>query len=367
MRKVCCVSPTYFAPESVLGGGERYAEELARALARSGEVEARFVSFGKRALREAPEPGFERSILRSWTRDLMTPFSPRLFRELKGADVIHCFQRNVLPTFLAAWWGWRKGVPVFVTDLGGGGWTPGYQIEIDRWVAAELPISAYAAADLARSGRRFEVIYGGVDLDRYPQRPLADHDGSVVFLGRILPHKGIHLLIEALPAEVPLHVVGSGSDPAYLDRLRTLATGKSVTFHGALDDDRAIALLQRAMALVHPTPVDPDGSAGARELFGLALVEAMACGTPVVASRAASLPEIVVNGETGILFTANDPISLEAAISRLSADPKLWHEMSAAARRRVEAKFTWRAVADRCLVAYRNAGADREDRLSCAS
>ncbi len=363
MRKIRCISPTYFAAESVLGGGERFAEELSRALAQSGAAEVRFVSFGSRALRERPEPALERSILRSWTRDPMTPFSPHLFRELVGADVIHCFQRNVLPTFLAAWWGHRHKVPVFVTDLGGGGWTPGYQIDVARWVAAELPISAYAAADLARLGRRFEVIYGGVDLSRYPPRPQEEHNGSVVFLGRILPHKGIHLLIEALPPEVPLHVVGSSSDNAYLDRLRTSAVDKSVHFHGALNDDQVIALLQRAMALVHPTPVDADGSAGVRELFGLALVEAMACGAPVIASRAASLPEIVVDGETGILFSANDPLSLAAAISRLSADPKLWHTLSAAARQRVEANFTWRAVAERCLVAYRNAGGDREDHL----
>lgn len=360
--KICCVSPTFFAAESVLGGGERFAEELARALARNG-AEVRFVSFGRRALREHPEPALERSILRSWTRDPMTPFSPHLFRELRDADVIHCFQRNVLPTFLAAWWGRRKGVPIFVTDLGGGGWTPGYQIEISNWVAAELPISAYAASGLARSGRRFEIIFGGVDLDRYRLRPQNDHDGSVVFLGRLLPHKGIHLLIEALAPDVPLHVVGSGNDDAYLDRLRTLATGKSVIFHGALSDDRVIALLQRAMALVHPTPVDRDGSAGVRELFGLALVEAMACGTPVIASRAASLPEIVVNGETGILFPANDLASLKAAIARLATDSTLWHAMSVAARQRVEAIFTWGAVAERCLNAYRHAGVDR---VACA-
>src|SRR6185295_8505757 len=169
--KIRCVSPTYFAAESVLGGGERYAEELARALARTGEVEVRFIGFGPRGFRERPEPGLERVILRNWTRAKMTPFSPHLGRELAGADTVHCFQRNVLPTFLAAWWGHRRDIPIFVSDLGGGGWTPGYQIDIARWVTAELPISEYAATGLDRSGRRYEVIYGGVDLSRYPPRP----------------------------------------------------------------------------------------------------------------------------------------------------------------------------------------------------
>jgi len=360
--RLACISPTYFAAESVLGGGERFAEELSRALAESGGTEVRFVSFGRRALRERPEPALERSILRSWTRDSMTPFSPRLFRELAGADVIHCFQRNVLPTFLAAWWGSRRGVPVFVSDLGGGGWTPGYQIDIARWVTAELPISAYAAADLARAGRRYEVIYGGVDLSRYPPRPRPDHDGSVVFLGRILPHKGIHHLIEGLPAEVPLHVVGSVADAGYLARLQQLAAGKTVAFHHGLDDAGIISLLGRAMALVHPTPTDRDGSAGANELFGLALVEAMACGAPVVASRAASLPEIVVDGETGLLVPPNDPAAIAAAVREINADRARWTSMSAAARKRVEERFTWRRVAERCLAAYADLGGVRPKR-----
>ncbi|MEP7011509.1 MAG: glycosyltransferase family 4 protein [Acidobacteriota bacterium] len=349
------MSPTYFAPESVLGGGERYAEEVTRALARSGEAEVRFISFGSRALRERPEPGLERSILRSWTRDPMTPFSPWLGRELRGADAIHCFQKNVLPTFLAARWGHRRGLPVFVSDLGGGGWTPGYQIDIGHWIAAELPISAYAAAGDSTAASR--VLYGGVDLDRYPARGRAEHDGSVVFLGRILPHKGIHFLIEGLPEGVPLKVIGSVADAEYLNRLRSLAAGKEVAFLQGLSDAEVIERLGRAMALVHPTPVGPDGSAGAHELFGLALVEAMACGTPVIASRAASLPEIVDDGASGLLVPPNDPSAIAAAIAILRDDPALWVRMSATARRTVEERFTWRRVAERCLAAYQAAGA----------
>ncbi len=353
-----CVSPTYFGPDSVLGGGERFAEELARELARTPGVAAvKLVAFGASARREFPVPGLERVILRSWTRAKLTPFSPHLFRELAGADVIHCFQRNVLPTFLSAWWGHRKRIPVFVTDLGGGGWTPGYQIDIACWVAADLPISEYAAGEPTHAGRRVQVIYGGVDLDRYPPRTKSEHDGSIVFLGRILPHKGIHVLIEGLPPSVPLQVIGTSTDPTYMQHLRSLATGKEVAFLEGLSDSEVVARLGRTMALVHPTPVDAEGSAGAHELFGLALVEAMACGAPVIASRAASLPEIVTDGETGLLIPPNDPEAIAAAIGQLRADPVLWASMSTAARRRVEERFTWSRVAERCLAAYRELGA----------
>jgi glycosyltransferase involved in cell wall biosynthesis len=349
------VTPTWFSPESVLGGGERFAEELARAMAERAEV--KLVSFGPREIRETPRPGYERVILRSWTRDRMAPFAPGLLRELRGADVVHCHQFFVLPTFLAALLGRLRGSRVFISDLGGGGWTPGYQIDQSRWIAAHLPISEHAARHLPHGrNQRYRVIYGGVDLDRHPMRPEPAHDGSAVFLGRVLPHKGIHFLIEGLPPEVPLHLVGPTPDPEYLDRLRSLAEGKDVRFHGSLSDAEVVERLGRAMALVHPTPVDERGSAGVHELFGLALVEAMARGCPVIASDAASLPEIVTPEANGLLVPPNRPEAIGEAILRLRRDPELWARLARGARRTVEERFTWDKVVDRCLTAYAEAG-----------
>jgi glycosyltransferase involved in cell wall biosynthesis len=291
-------------------------------------------------------------VLRSRTRDLMTPFSPGLFNELRGADVIHCHQYFSLPTFLASLNGRVRRRPVFVSDLGGGGWTPGYQIDQSRWIAAHLPLSEYAAQRLPGRNRRHRVIWGGVDLARYAARETAVHDGSVVFLGRLLPHKGVHFLIEGLPPGVPLQVIGPEPDAAYAARLRELASGRDVRFHGALSDAEVIDRLGRPMALVHPTPVDAAGSARAYELFGLALVEAMARGCPVIASNVASLPEIVEPGQSGLLVPPNDPAAIGRAIEQLRDDPELWRRMSAGARQRVEDRFTWERVVDRCLEAY---------------
>jgi glycosyltransferase involved in cell wall biosynthesis len=348
--KVCHVSPTYFAPESIVGGGERFAEELARTM--SSRAEVKLVSFGPRAFRERLGPSYERVVLASWSRQKMVPFSPRLFRELRGADVIHCHQYFVLPTFLSALLGRIQGSRVFVSDLGGGAWTPGFHVDQSRWIAAHLPISEYAARSLPGKNQRCRVIYGGVDPERYRMRPRPGHDGSVAFLGRLLPHKGIHVLIEGLPAGMTLHVLGPAPDPAYLERLRALGAGKDVRFHHGLSDTEVVPFLQRAMALVHPTPVGTDGSAGANELFGLALVEAMACGCPVVASRVASLPEIVEDGETGLLVPPNSPGAIAEALGRLAADAALWRRLSLGARARVEARFTWERVVDACLEAY---------------
>ena len=83
------------------------------------------------------------------------------------------------------------------------------------------------------------------------------------------------------------------------------------------------------------------------------LVEAMARGCPVIASDAASLPEIVEHGVCGLLVPPNDPAAIGRAIGQLRDDPELWRRMSAAARLRVEETFTWTRVVDRCLEAYR--------------
>lgn len=320
----------------------------------------RFVSFGRRRLQEGAAgdgPGYERLILRSWTRAQQAPFSPRLLPALRGADVIHCYQYFSLPTFLACLIGRARGARVFVSDLGGGGWTPAYHFDQSRFLAAHLPLSRYAARALPGRNRRFRVIYGGVDLERCAMRATLTHDGSVVFLGRVLPHKGLHFLIAGLPPGTPLHVLGPAPDAAYLEELLLLAAGKPVDFQSGLADAEVVPYLQRAMALVHPTPLDAQGSARAHELFGLAVAEAMACGCPVVASDAASLPEIVADGETGCLVPPGDPAAIAAALVRLRDDAESWRRLAAAGRRRVAERFTWERVVESCLAAYAEAAA----------
>ena len=344
------VSPTYFAPESMIGGGERYAEELSAAMSRVANV--RFVSFGPRSFRQRVGERFERVVLKSWTRDKLTPFAPFFLRELRAARAVHCFQLNTLPTFLCALSCRVRGVPLFVTDFGGGGWTPGYQIDIGPWIAGHLPISAYAARMIPAGHKRSEVIYGGVDPNRFRPRADLSHDGRVAFLGRILPHKGIHHLVEGLPAGTPLDVIGPAMDPAYLDRLQRLAQGKEVRFLHGLSDEDVAERLRRAAVLVHPTPTDAQGNAGVNELLGLAVLEAMASNCPVVVSGAASLPELVEHGVSGLVVPPNDPAAIRRAVQALIGDPALWRRVAMAAGERVRRLFTWPKVVERCMRAY---------------
>jgi len=348
------LSPTYFSPDSIIGGGERYAEELSRAM--SLQVNVRFVSFGPQEIREKISPTFERIILKTRTAKKMTPFSEGLLGVLRGATVIHCHQYYVLPTFIAALFGRFSRKKIFISDLGGSGWTPAYRIDQSRWIEQHLPISLYAAKRLPGTNRQYTVIYGGVDTSFHTMRKEQKHDGSVVFLGRILPHKGVHYLIDGLPDDIELKIIGPVDDNAYLERLKRGAKGKKVTFLCNLSDGEIADHLRIAMALVHPTPVDENGDAGINELFGLAPVEAMASGCVPVLSAAASLPELIQDGISGMLVQPNKPMEIWNALQKLQKNPELWRKLSLEARDRVEKKFTWQQVVHRCFDAY---GMDR--------
>jgi glycosyltransferase involved in cell wall biosynthesis len=345
--RVVLVSPTCADTEIAQGGGERYVEELAKALAE--KVETRLVSFGRERKTERPKPGLERVILKSWTRDPLTPFAPGLRKAIRGFDVVHCFQYYTLPTFLACFFGHRQGSRVFVTDLGGGGWTPGYQIDQSRWIDGHFPISKYAATMLPRGRPKpVHVIYGGVDLDKFKMREKPEHDGSVAFVGRLLPHKGVHFLIDAMPPDRTLHLIGPVADKSYLADLHHRARGKRIEFHHGLCDSEMVGHLQRAMVYVHPTPLDDQGSAGVHELLGLAVLEAMACGAPVLAPNVGSLSELGAF-ESADAIEPNDTASISEGLNRLASVESGWNKISLSGRMRVEEQFTWQRAVSRLL------------------
>jgi glycosyltransferase involved in cell wall biosynthesis len=182
----------------------------------------------------------------------------------------------------------------------------------------------------------------------------------VLYLGRITPHKGLDRLLRALPAGATLTVAGStGHDRRPPEReyprlLAGLAVDRDVRFTGPVADEQLPALYRRAAVFVLPTvertcygrPV------AITELLGLSVLEAMASGTPVVASRTGGLPEVVRDGETGFLVTPGDAAELGDRIDRLLRDPKLAARMGQRARELVLERFTWERTAQRCLAAY---------------
>jgi glycosyltransferase involved in cell wall biosynthesis len=360
--RVIQVAPSVFGPDGLYGGGERYPLELARAVA--AEVDCRLVTFGPRPGRWREPGGLEVRVLRPLARlhrHPAQPVAPLLPAVLAGADVVHGHHFRSVPTRMAAVTARLRGAATAVTDHGLLGRTWGGLVHrlFDRYLA----VSRFSAELLGAPPARTQVIYGGADPQRFTPRPGTDRDG-VLFVGRLTPHKGIDRLIRALPAGAALRVAGGGGhDPRpperdYPQLLRRLAQDREVRFLGPVPEPALPDLYRRASVLVlpsvdrtcygRPVPVS--------ELLGLTALEAMASGTPVIASRIGGLAEVVVDGQTGFLVEPGDVAALQDRLALVLSDPALAARLGANARDLVVQRFTWRACAQRCLAAYRSLG-----------
>jgi glycosyltransferase involved in cell wall biosynthesis len=178
-------------------------------------------------------------------------------------------------------------------------------------------------------------------------------DLLVLGFGRLVEKKGFRYLIEAAARVSGVRVViaGEGDLRAELESL-ALASRAPVRFAGALDRDAMAAALQAADAVVVPSVVDRAGN-----VDGLpnTLLEALAAGRPVIASRVAGIPDVVKDGEHGLLVEAKDVNGLASALMRLRDDPALGGRLGRAARERVSASFSWDAAARAFEDCYRQA------------
>jgi glycosyltransferase involved in cell wall biosynthesis len=352
--RVAHLVPAPFDPDDgIIGGAERYAFELARHMA--DHVPTELISFGPRE-RSATVGNLRVRVLRAhYVRGQRTnPVSTELWRALGDATVVHCHQQHVLATSVAAFCSRLRRRRVFVTDLGGGGLDVSTYVSTDRWFHGHLHISEYSRKVSGHERNpRARVILGGVDTSMFAPHP---GDGeAVLFVGRLLPHKGVHDLIDSLPPRVPLRIIGRAMDAEYLNLLRARAAGKCVTFLHDVDDAGLVEEYRRAACVVLPSVyTTPDGRTTlVPELLGQTLLEAMACGRPAICTDVASMPEVVVDGETGCVVPPGNPAALGAAIGGVLADPAAAGRMGARGRARAVEHFSWSKVVERCLAAYR--------------
>jgi glycosyltransferase involved in cell wall biosynthesis len=191
---------------------------------------------------------------------------------------------------------------------------------VDRYVAN----SSITAARVQRYfGRRADVLHPPVELERFAPGPVGDH---YLALAELMAHKRLDLAVEAFNRlRRPLIVVGDGPE---MRRLRRLA-GPTVAFTGRIPDERVAQLLRSARALV----------VTAAEEFGIAAVEALASGRPVIALASGGALESVRDGETGVYYHRSDPAALAEAVAGFeprSIDPAV---CVAAAQRFGTARF----------------------------
>ncbi len=172
---------------------------------------------------------------------------------------------------------------------------PGIDIMIANSTVTQQRIKEYY-------GRASTVVYPPVSVDRFTPPPKTHRSGYIIW-GRHVPYKRFDLAIKAAnELGAPLTIVGSGPDT---DRLKSLA-GPTVTFTGRVSDEKLIELAQSAKAFLFPGEED----------FGIAAVEALAAGTPVIAYAKGGALDIVQDGESGVLFEEQTVDSLRDAILR---------------------------------------------------
>ena len=245
-----------------------------------------------------------------------------------------------------------------------------YEGRLQGWLLRRNLRHADAVAStseaMARQVRRLVPDIGpvavtpfGIDTERFapqPQPKPQPHSGIVIGTVKTLaPKYGIDLLLRAFAqvrsaanpsAALSLVIVGDGPQRAELEALsRTLGIAAQVRFVGAVPHAEVPQWLNRFDLYVAASRLDS-------ESFGVAVLEASACGLPVVVSDVGGLPEVVVQGETGSVVPREDVAALAQAIARLVAAPELRRRLGAAGRKRVLAHYGWPHSIDamlRCL------------------
>ena len=326
--RIAMIAPPYFdVPPKAYGGTEAVVADLADALVARGH---HVTVIG------AGEDGTSANFIPLWDRTiperLGQPY-PEVMHTLKvrqavtrlaideGVDIVH---DHTFAGPLNAWLYSELGLPTVVTVHG----------PLDDDLLPYYQALGHDAGLIAISDRQRELspqlnwvgrVHNSLRVDEWPfQHEKQDY---ALFLGRYAPYKGAHLAVEAAHrAGIPLVLAGKCDEPAekayFEERVAPLLHDCDTVF-GEADAVSKRRLLANARCLLFPVQWE--------EPFGMVMIEAMACGTPVVALRAGAVPEVVVDGVTGII--CDDPAQLDGAIGAArELDP-------AACRRHVATNF----------------------------
>lgn len=394
-------------PPHIYGGAGVHVEYLTRELARldNGEHTVSVLAFGEQSIREGnltvhgvrpdftlpfQDPRHEK-FMDTLARDLL------MVGSLRDIDVIHC---HTWYTHLAGCLARQlTGAPLVLTT---------HSLEPHRpWKVEQLGTAYQASTWIERTAyqnadgviavseamhadvqtlygvrpERIRVIHNGIDLDQYkptPDRAVLAHHGIdahkpyVLFVGRITRQKGIIHLVHAVPHLLPgTQVVLCAGAPdteeigremkEAVEQARRRTANPIVWIARMLPKEDIIPLYSQAALFVCPSVYEP---------FGIINLEAMACGTPVVASAVGGIKEVVVSEDTGLLvpfeprgdtdFEPRDAerfaLDLAAAINRLLDDPQCRRHMGQRSRERVERSFGWPSIARQTYDFYREVG-----------
>ncbi len=181
----------------------------------------------------------------------------------------------------------------------------------------------------------------------------------ILFVGRLIKLKGVHVLIKAMKRiiirypDTSLVIIGDG---VYMNSLHDLVSHlhleSLITFTGRISNQEVMTWYQKASIFVLPS-ISVDGQT---EGLGVVLLEAMAYGVPVIGSNIGGIPDIIKDGENGVLVTPDDPDELSDKIIHLLDDPQLQERISLAGLNTVRQKFNWETIGQKFVLKYNQMG-----------
>jgi len=213
--------------------------------------------------------------------------------------------------------------------------------------AAVVTVSEFNLQHLQRtygsSARHVRRLYNGLDLGRFPFREPRERPPRIVAVGRLVEKKGFAVLLEAAALMVgrgvafTVDLIGEGDlEEPLRQRALALGLGSHVRLLGPQPQAEIGRAVAEAAAFAAPCVVGSDGD---RDGLPTTLLEAMALGTPCVSTDVTGIPEVLGDGETGLLVPQNDPGALADSLERLLTDTALRVELARRARRRIEQLF----------------------------
>lgn len=355
--KVVHITPTYFDESSVLGGGERYPTELSIQMAKS--VDTTLVSFAS-ARKSYVNDDLKVEIYpvrRFIHGNKVNPLSFRYLAAIRDADIVHIHHVHTLVSDLACLAASFFGKPCFATDYGGGGsLVLNQRLPVLKHYRKAIAYSRYGADFLPPQLKdKTVIIKGGIDTTRFCPDSSRAREKTILYVGRILPHKGINYLIDAFRllnrSDSTLRIIGRVYSAEYYTHLKQQAEGVRVEFVHDADDERLLQEYRTALVTVLPSVHMNiyDQHTNVPELMGFTLLESQACGTPVICTDAGAMSEFVHEGETGFVVEQNSGEAIAEAIRKIAdaADADLESRC-----REWVSQFDWSTVVTQYLKVY---------------
>ncbi|OUL30803.1 glycosyltransferase [Nostoc sp. 106C] len=334
--KIVHVTPTYFDESSIIGGGERYPTELATWMANF--VDTTLVSFSsaRRNYHQGDLKIETYPVKKLIHGNKINPLSFQYLRSIINSDIdiVHIHHIHTLVSDLGCLLAALLGKRVFVTDYGGGGsLVLNQKLPVFRGYKNAIAYSRFGLDFIpVELQEKSVLIKGGIDTNKFCADTSLKKENNILYVGRILPHKGINYLIDGFRllnrSDYKLKIVGRVYSEEFYQDLKQQADGLNVEFIHDADDQQLLHEYRTAMVTVLPsvhtscygdyTPVP--------ELMGFTLLESQACGTPVICTDAGAMHEFVDNGKTGFVVKQNSGEAIAVTLRQIVDLPSSEYE-----------------------------------------